>query len=99
MQPLVDPWWQHFHRFNPKWSVDPPFDGLVTDRGVWVMTFGGLAPGDQVSISANERRVMMARADASGQAMLTAMTSGAAYCTRCTPMASASLTRLFPRRR
>jgi hypothetical protein len=37
----VDPWWQRFHRFNPRWHVDPPFAGLVTDRQIWVMAFVG----------------------------------------------------------
>jgi hypothetical protein len=74
---LVDPWWQHSHRFNPRWHVDPPFRVSPADRQVWVFTFAGLQSGDTMTASVGERHVMSAHANARGSAMLSVMSSGA----------------------
>lgn len=67
---LIDPWWKYFHRFNPKWHVDPPAFRSPTDRQLWVMAFSGAAPGDSFSASIGERQFQSMRVNSSGQAVM-----------------------------
>jgi hypothetical protein len=48
----IAPWFKYPHGFNPKWHVDPPWEGRVDHR--WVVRINGLAPGESASL-ADER--------------------------------------------
>jgi hypothetical protein len=60
-QQLVDPWFRHFHGYNPGWSVDPP-PGARVDH-LWQVEITGLPSGETVALvnSANQE---LARATA-----------------------------------
>jgi hypothetical protein len=47
---LLDPWYRLFHRFNPRWLVDPPFDAGDPSREehVWEIVVAGAVPGDTI---------------------------------------------------
>lgn len=59
---LVDDWTRYFQRYNPKWSVDPPFDRRAEKR-LWVVTGDGFRHGDRVLGYDGEHHVVEAHAD------------------------------------
>lgn len=69
---LVDPWWQHFHSFNPRWHVDPGFR-TPGDQQLWMMAFAGLEEGDRMTARLGDRRVQSAIANAQGRAVVTVL--------------------------
>jgi hypothetical protein len=70
---LVDPWWQHFHSFNPHWHVDPAVVQTPGDQQLWVMVFGGLGESDRMTARFGDRRVQSAIANSQGRAVVTVM--------------------------
>jgi hypothetical protein len=61
---LVDPWFRYFDRFNPKWSIDPPYEGDW--HQLWIQALAGLRPGDRVIVG-----------DADGEPIVTGIASAA----------------------
>lgn len=63
---LVDDWTRYFQRYNPKWSIDPPFDHRA-ERRLWVVTGEGFRAGDRVLGFDGERRLVEAVAGHDGR--------------------------------
>jgi hypothetical protein len=70
---LIDPWWEHFHRYNPRWSIDPPAFRSPGDRQLWVMAFAGLVDGDRITAIFGGRRLQSGLANAQGRAVVTVL--------------------------
>ncbi len=49
----LDPWYRLFHRFNPRWLIDPPGDVGDPDRQAhaWEVVVAGAIPGDVIGAS------------------------------------------------
>lgn len=65
---LEDPWFKYFHRFNPKWLIDPAPRISRVDRR-WQPAFAGLQPGDRIAFTeAGGQEIYSAFADDLGRA-------------------------------
>jgi hypothetical protein len=73
---LVDPWFLRFRRYNPKWSVDPPFGEQV--EHIWQIEISGLQEGERVTLAnVQGQEIMRAVARASVPVRLLARVSPA----------------------
>jgi hypothetical protein len=68
----VDSWFDYFHRFNPHWLVDRPEAGGGWHQ-LWQFGFGGLNPGDQITVEAGSAGTIRAFASDAGAAKISAV--------------------------
>jgi hypothetical protein len=67
-----DPFYQEFHQYNPRWSVDPGPEGIA-EHG-WQAVIHGLPPGDSVRITgANNQEIGIATATGIGAAPISVL--------------------------
>lgn len=71
----VDDWYRHFHRFNPKWLVDPP-PGDVPVEHLWLVAVSGIRQGDVVELQdEHEQTISAGIARTTGWVSLSAFTA------------------------
>lgn len=75
---LLDPWYRLFHRFNPRWLVDPPVDAGDPSREehVWEVVVAGAVPGDRIgAFGPGGEQLDAAQVDAAGVVRLNVVTT------------------------
>jgi hypothetical protein len=67
-----DPFYQTFHQYNPRWSIDPGPEDIAAHA--WQAVVNGLAPGENVQITgANNQVLGVATAGGTGVALVSAL--------------------------
>jgi hypothetical protein len=46
---LTAPWWEHFHEYDPEWSIDP--GNVANVKHLWDVEVNGIAQGETVALT------------------------------------------------